>query len=73
MTSEQLLALADNLACSLESIIQAQHQEDIDWPGTERDLRRYWEARAGHTEPELPFDEPIDGQAAQDVTTGEYF
>lgn len=43
--TDELLDLADAVASSLQSVIDARHEEDIDWPGTRRDLERYWEAR----------------------------
>jgi hypothetical protein len=41
----QWLRLAENLACSLEEIVNAKDIEDIDWAGARQDLTRYWEAR----------------------------
>ena len=45
MTDERLLDLADAVACSLQSLVDAKHEEDVDWPGVRRDLERYWAAR----------------------------
>lgn len=45
MTTDELLDLADAVACSLQSLVDAKHEEDIDWPGVRRDLERYWAAR----------------------------
>lgn len=69
--SPDLLRLTDNVASSLQNILDAHEKEDIDWPGAQHDLAAYWAARYHHeTQPELPLDQPIPGHTIEDIPTG---